>query len=98
MKRYTLLALATLALPLALGGCLVRDDDYDPDYVPAPSTTVIERDRNPDIHVNPAPNVTIQRDSPPVIIHDKSPDINVDVKTPPIEIKKTPPTQTTTGF
>lgn len=89
MKTRGFIAMAALAAPLALGGCLVRDDDT-PEYVPAPSsTTVIERDNVPRVNVNPAPNVTVQ--SPP-------PKVDVNVTNPPIEIKTQKDTGTTSGF
>lgn len=98
MKIYERVAVAALLVaPLALGGCLVRDDD--PAYVPAPSSTTVIHDDKPDVHVTPAPNVNIERTSPPVIIdRGPAPNVNIDVKTPDIEIKKQPPTPSTTGF
>ena len=83
-RRLNLLAAATvMALPLALGGCVVGDDD--PDYVATPSsTTVIDRDDDPDVHVTPTPNVTIENRTPPVIIEKQTPPpVNIYIKTEP---------------
>jgi hypothetical protein len=85
-RRLSLLAAGVvMTLPLMLSGCVLGDDD--PDYVgPAPSsTTVIDRDDDPDVHVSPAPNVTVTNPPPPVIIErDRTPpDVNIDIKTDP---------------